>query len=184
MFNRAEGALSSGCTTTDYSPTILECPLHAHRGCSERYPDLFETCKVAQNRHEPRPWIVLQGQGAVGRVPRAYGGSNSTCLTPRTPVFGLLPGARASADCEPAQINFRAEGALSSGCTTTDYSPTILECPGDAHRGCSERYPDLFETWKVAQNRHGPRHGPPDWPKLPTATSLSQRVAGTSHAEY
>ena len=99
----------------------------------------------------------MQGQGAVGRVPRAYGGSNSTCLTPRTPVFGLLPGARSSADCEPAQINFRAEGALSSGCTTTDYSPTILECPRDAHRGCSERYPDLFKTWKVAQNRHEPR---------------------------
>ena len=57
--NRAEGALSSRCITTDYSPMILECPRDAHRGSSDRYPDPLPTHKVALNRHGSRPWIVL-----------------------------------------------------------------------------------------------------------------------------
>ena len=69
---------------------ILECPQDAHRGSSERYLDMCATCKVALNRHGSRPWIVLVGEGAVGRVARAYGGSNTPCLTPLTPVLGSL----------------------------------------------------------------------------------------------
>ena len=86
---RAEGALSYGCITTDYSPMILECPRDAHRGCSERYPDTRSTWKVAQNRHGPAIYIVLHRQGAVDRGARAYGGPNACFLTPARPVLGL-----------------------------------------------------------------------------------------------
>ena len=102
---RAEGALSSGCTTTDYSLTVLECPQDVHRGCSERYPDLFPTWEVALNRHAPAKGIVLAWKGAVGRVPRAYGGSNARCLMRQTPVLrcSRRAPAQASSDCELAR---------------------------------------------------------------------------------
>ena len=107
---RAEGALSSRCITTDYSPMILECPRDAHRGRSERYLHVLETHKVALNRHGSRPWIVLVGEGAVDRGGRAYGGSIAVRLTPDTPVLGsfLEPNrARLRARSKEFQITTR-----------------------------------------------------------------------------
>ena len=112
---RAEGALSSRCITTDYSPMVLECPRDAHRGRSERYPDPLPTHKVALNRHEPATWIVLVGEGAVDRGGRAYGGSNTPCLTPQTSSFGLPPGAQSSPTAGPLEGIFAPKAHFHPG---------------------------------------------------------------------
>ena len=112
---RAEGALSSRCITTDYSPTILECPRDAHRGCSERYPDPAETCKLALNRHGSPPWIVLVGERAGGRGGRAYGDSNTPRLPGQTPVLGSLPGAQSSPTAGPLERIFAPKAHFHPG---------------------------------------------------------------------
>ena len=123
------------------------------RATSERVRDT-QSCSKS-------PWTSyvdsIGGRGVRGPRPASLWRLKHVMLARTHTTFGLLPGAQNSSDCGPARKNFRAEGALSSRCITTDYSPMILECPQDAHRGSLERYPDMCATCKVALNRHGTR---------------------------
>ena len=75
----------------------------------------------AQNRCGAGPGVGLKDPGAARRVPRAQGDSIEPPLSGRTLLWRARPRSDGS--------HFRAEGALTSGCIPSHYSPRFLKRP-------------------------------------------------------